>query len=56
VLAEPTTANLERVAALLASGALTVHVQHTYPLEHAAEALQDLASSHVRGKLALELP
>jgi NADPH:quinone reductase-like Zn-dependent oxidoreductase len=55
VLAEPTPENLARVAALLASGALTVPVQRTYALDDVAEAMQALATTHVRGKLALDL-
>jgi NADPH2:quinone reductase len=56
VMAQPTTANLDRVAQLLASGALTVPVQDTYPLDRAPEALQALATSHTQGKLAIRIP
>jgi NADPH2:quinone reductase len=55
VMAQPTTANLDRVAQLLDSGALTVPVQSTYPLDRAPEALQALATSHTQGKLAIRI-
>src|SRR3954466_5269312 len=42
VMAQPTTANLDRLAQLLDSGALTVPVQSTYPLDRAPEALEAL--------------
>jgi NADPH:quinone reductase len=53
VMAQPTTANLYRIAQLLDSGALKVPVQDTYPLERATEALQTLATSHTQGKLVI---
>ena len=50
-----TTANLERLAELLEVGSLRVHVQETYRLEQAGEALQSLASSHTQGKTAIAI-
>ena len=55
VMAQPTTANLDRVAQLLDSGTLKVPVQDTYPVDRAAEALQALATSHTQGKLAIRV-
>jgi NADPH:quinone reductase len=50
-----TTANLERLAELLEVGSLRVHLQKTYGLEQAGEALQSLASSHTQGKVAIAI-
>jgi NADPH:quinone reductase-like Zn-dependent oxidoreductase len=55
VIAQPTTANLDRVAQLLDSGALKVPVQATYELDRAPEALQFLATTHTQGKLAIRI-
>ncbi|MFL5835506.1 MAG: NADP-dependent oxidoreductase [Solirubrobacteraceae bacterium] len=55
VMAQPTTANLDRVAQLLDGGALKVPVQDAYPLDRATEALQALATSHTQGKLAIRI-
>src|SRR3954470_16220869 len=55
VMAQPTTANLDRLAQLLDSGALKVPVRDTYPLDRATEALQALATSHTQGKLAIRI-
>jgi NADPH:quinone reductase-like Zn-dependent oxidoreductase len=55
VMAQPTTANLDRVAQLLDSGTLKVPVQATYELDRAAEALQTLATTHTQGKLAIRV-
>lgn len=55
LMASGTTANLERLGDLLEAGALRVHLQHTYPLERAADALQSIASTHTQGKLAIAI-
>jgi NADPH:quinone reductase-like Zn-dependent oxidoreductase len=55
VMAQPTTANLDRLAQLLDSGALTVPVQATYELDRATEALQALGTTHTQGKLAIRV-
>jgi NADPH2:quinone reductase len=55
VMAAPTTANLDRVAQLLDTGALKVPVQDTYELDRAAEALEALATVHTQGKLAIRV-
>jgi NADPH:quinone reductase len=55
VMAVPSTENLQRVAQLLDAGALKVHIPHTYPLDHAADALRALAATHTQGKIALQI-
>jgi NADPH:quinone reductase len=55
LMAVPTTANLERLAQLLDTGALGVHIQHTYPLEQAGTALDALPGTHTQGKLAITI-
>jgi NADPH:quinone reductase-like Zn-dependent oxidoreductase len=55
VMAQPTTANLDRVSQLLDGGTLKVPVQDTYELDRAAEALQALATTHTQGKLAIRV-
>jgi NADPH:quinone reductase-like Zn-dependent oxidoreductase len=55
VLAVPTTDNLQRVARLLDAGTLEVYIQQTYPLDQAAAAMNALATTHTRGKLALDV-
>ena len=55
LMASPTTANLERLAKLLDTGALRVPIQHTYALEQAGAALEALASTHKQGKLAITI-
>jgi NADPH:quinone reductase-like Zn-dependent oxidoreductase len=55
VMAAPSTENLDRLAALLADGALKVPIQATYELGRAPEALQALASTHTQGKTAISV-
>src|SRR5256886_144707 len=55
VMAAPTPENLERLARLLADGTLRVHIQDTYDLARAPDALIALATTHIRGKLAIQL-
>lgn len=55
LMSSGTTPNLERLAELLGDGSLRVDVQETYGLEQAGEALQSLASSHTRGKVAIAI-
>ncbi len=55
LMAVGTTANLERIAELLAAGSLRVPIQDTYPLERAGEALRSLASAHTRAKLGITI-
>jgi NADPH:quinone reductase-like Zn-dependent oxidoreductase len=55
LMAEATPENLARLAELLDSGALRVHIQESYELARADDALQALATSHTRGKLGLSI-
>jgi NADPH:quinone reductase len=55
VMAQPTTANLERLGRLLDDGTLTVPIQQTYELDLATDALRALATSHTQGKLAIRV-
>lgn len=55
VMAEPSTENLERLAGLLDAGTLKLHIQDSYDLDRAAEALQALGSTHTRGKLGIRV-
>jgi NADPH2:quinone reductase len=55
LMAQPTVANLQRVAELLDAGALRVPIQRSYALEQAGEALQALPGTHTQGKLGLTI-
>jgi NADPH:quinone reductase len=55
VMAAPTPENLERLARLLADGTLRVHIQNTYELAQAPDALTALATTHTQGKLAIRV-
>jgi hypothetical protein len=54
-MAAPTRENLERLARLVADGTLRVHVQATYELAQAPDALSALGSAHSQGKLAIHI-
>jgi NADPH2:quinone reductase len=55
IMAEPTPANLQRLAELLEAGTLRVPIQRSYALEQAGEALQALPTTHTQGKLSLTI-
>lgn len=55
VMAEPTPANLQRLAELLEAGTLRVPLQRSYPLERAGEALEALLTTHTQGKLGVAI-
>jgi NADPH:quinone reductase len=55
IMAEPTPANLERLAGLLADGTLRVHIQRSYALEDAGGALAALPTTHSQGKLGIHI-
>jgi NADPH:quinone reductase len=55
VVAEPSPANLARLAELFDAGGLRVPIQRSYRLEQAAEALQALPTTHTQGKLSLTI-
>ena len=46
---------LDRVAALLADGTITVPIQQTFELDQAPEALEALAAGHTQGKIAIRV-
>ncbi len=55
VMAVPSGDDLSRLAALLDAGSLQVHIDETFELDRATDALQALAAGHVRGKLAINV-
>ena len=55
LMAEPTPANLQRLAQLLEDGTLLVRIQRSYALEQAGEALRALPATHTQGKLSVTL-
>jgi NADPH:quinone reductase-like Zn-dependent oxidoreductase len=55
IVAEPTPANLQGLAALLEAGTLRVLIQRSYDFEQASEALQALPGTHTQGKLGLAI-
>ena len=54
-MAAPTRENLDRIGLLLADGTLRAHVQATYDLAQAGEALGALRTNHTQGKLAIRV-
>jgi NADPH2:quinone reductase len=55
LMAQPTPENLKRLAQLLDDGTLRVHIQESYELARAGEALAALPGSHTQGKLGLRV-
>jgi len=55
LIAQSSPSNLQRLAELLDNRTLRVHVQESYELARAAEALQELSGSHTQGKLSLRI-
>lgn len=55
IIAEPTPANLQRLAELLDAGTLRVTIERSYELQQAGEALHALPATHTRGKLGLTI-
>jgi NADPH:quinone reductase-like Zn-dependent oxidoreductase len=55
VMASPNTDTLTALAALVSAGSLEVHVQRSYELNAAAEALQGFGRG-TRGKLVISIP
>lgn len=53
LMAQPTPANLERLAEFLEGGALRVPIQNTFELAEAGEALATFSSAHTQGKLGI---
>ncbi len=50
-----TTDVLKRLAQLVDSGAIKIHVDKVFPLEKSTEAFQLLEEGHPRGKVVLEI-
>ncbi len=50
-----TTARLAKLTGLVNRGVIKVHIDRTFPLEQAAEALQYLKTAHARGKVVIEV-
>ncbi len=55
LIAEPTPANLLRLAQLLDAGTFRVSIQRSYRLEQAGEALEALPVTHTQGKLSVTI-
>jgi NADPH2:quinone reductase len=55
LVAQPTPANLQRLAELLDSGTLRVSIQRSYGLRQAGEALEAFSTTHTVGKLSLTI-
>ena len=55
IFVRPSGYDLAEMSDLIADGGLKPHVEETFPLERAAEAMQRLQDGHVRGKLVLEI-
>jgi NADPH2:quinone reductase len=55
IMAAPSAENLERLAELLDAGILRVHIQKSYPLEQAGDALEALSATHTQGKLGIQV-
>jgi NADPH:quinone reductase-like Zn-dependent oxidoreductase len=55
VFARPSGYDLAEMSDLIADGQLRPHVEETFPLERAAEAMERLEDGHVRGKLVLTI-
>jgi NADPH:quinone reductase-like Zn-dependent oxidoreductase len=55
LMAQPTPENLQRLAELLDSGTLRVHIQETHDLADAGDALQHLTSRHTQAKIGLTI-
>ena len=55
LMALPTPENLARLASLLDDGTLRVHIEESYELDRAGDALSALSGSHTRGKLGIDI-
>jgi NADPH:quinone reductase-like Zn-dependent oxidoreductase len=55
IFARPSGYDLAEMSDLIAAGRLRPHVEETFPLERAADAMERLEAGHVRGKLVLEI-
>jgi NADPH:quinone reductase-like Zn-dependent oxidoreductase len=55
IMAVPSAENLDRLAEVLDAGILRVHIQESYPLEQAGDALEALGATHTQGKLSIRV-
>jgi len=55
IRAEPSSKELSELAELLATKTLKLSVAATYPIENTAQAFEDVASGHTRGKVILTI-
>jgi NADPH:quinone reductase len=55
VMAIPSPENLERLAKLLEDGVLRMHLQDSFPLDRAGEAMNALGATHTQGKLGVDV-
>lgn len=55
IFVRPSGYDLAEMSDLIAEGRLAPHVEETFPLERAADAMERLEDGHVRGKLVLEI-
>lgn len=55
IFVRPSGYDLAEMSDLIAEGRLEPHVEETFPLERAADAMERLEDGHVRGKLVLEI-
>ena len=55
IMAVPSPENLERLAQLLDTGTLEVHIQKSYPLDQAGDGLEALGAAHTQGKLGIRV-
>jgi NADPH:quinone reductase len=55
LMAQPTPENLPRLAELLDDGTLRVHIQKSYELAQAGDALQAFPATHTQGKLGITI-
>jgi NADPH:quinone reductase-like Zn-dependent oxidoreductase len=51
----PEVERLERITRFIDAGQLKVVIDHIYPLEQAALALEQVEHGHVRGKVVLSI-
>jgi NADPH:quinone reductase-like Zn-dependent oxidoreductase len=54
-MAIPSPENLERLAKLLEDGVLRMHLQDSFPLDRAGEAMNALGATHTQGKLGVDV-
>jgi NADPH:quinone reductase-like Zn-dependent oxidoreductase len=56
IMVQPSGADMQAIADLLASGAMASHIEAAYPLREAYKAHQHLEEGHTSGKVVLTVP